>query len=413
MNCKEIKPLLSLYLDEQLDDADKIKVEEHLKSCADCSAYYNQLQKIQEMADEFEPGGDQEYWMRQKDTILEKIEQAEASGVTPIRAKKSRIMTYRVLAVAATITLVAILSIFELKYNEPEKLPFRKESAPAMKTLSAPGQPELKNDNLTGKTEVGQKEKVTIQGKSQVKGQAVEKEEAKAMAIPEPAVPEGKLTIEKDVEPVRPEAASLPAPESKPAVKEYPEISVKKNAVELSTRGSAEKAKPAIDKDKAQEETRYDQVTAVPKPGGSVAVSEEGAPINDYALSMTAKKSKMQMPEKGMGEEDSTKKEEYSKWREKVDSIEARYGYILSVHSDEIVSKSRLAPAEGSQQSKSLPPPPYSEMANAFYMLATVTPFDDEREAMILKLQRLAEVADSSSVKEIDEFINKLESKSK
>ncbi len=413
MNCEEIKHLLSLYLDKQLGDADRIKVEEHLKGCTDCTAYYNRLLKLQEMADEFKPGGDHDYWLKQKDIIIEKIEQAEASGVTPIRAKKSRIMTYRILAVAATITLVAILSIFELKYNEPEKLPFRKKSVPAMQTSSASVQPELKDNNLAQKTEVGQKEEVTIQDKSQVKGRAVEKEESRSMAIPEPAVPEGKLTIEKDVEPVRPEAASLPVPESKPAVKEYPEISVKKNAVEFSTRGSAEKAEPAIEKDKAREEKHFDQLMAVPKPGGSVAVSDEEAPVNDYALSLTAKKGKMQMPEKGSVEEGSIKNEEYSKWRGKVDSLEARYGYILSVHSDEIVSKSRLAQVADSRQSESLSTPPYSEMANAFYTLATVTPFDDEREAMIQKLKRLAEIADSSSVKEIDEFINKLESKSK
>jgi hypothetical protein len=49
-------------------------------------------------------------------------------------------------------------------------------------------------------------------------------------------------------------------------------------------------------------------------------------------------------------------------------------------------------------------------MADAFYNLALITPLDDERAAMLDKLKRLVQVADSSDVEEIEKFIDKLES---
>jgi len=143
MSCEKIRHLISMYIDDQLEPADSEKVKEHLAGCSDCSEYYNQLIKLQEIADDFEPGGEADYWLKQKDSIINKISEAESSGLTPVPAKRSRTRFYKILTIAATIALVAIISIFEVKYDNPDRLPFSKKSAPPVISRHAPDQSEL------------------------------------------------------------------------------------------------------------------------------------------------------------------------------------------------------------------------------------------------------------------------------
>jgi hypothetical protein len=69
-NCKDIKNILPLYLDNLLSDADKRAVEEHLKSCPRCGKALAQLQKTGKLVDslaEVEPPP----WFKQK--IMAKV----------------------------------------------------------------------------------------------------------------------------------------------------------------------------------------------------------------------------------------------------------------------------------------------------------------------------------------------------
>jgi predicted anti-sigma-YlaC factor YlaD len=49
MNHEKIKPLISSYLDGELDAGDKRTVEEHLASCPECRKEYEGLQKFEEV----------------------------------------------------------------------------------------------------------------------------------------------------------------------------------------------------------------------------------------------------------------------------------------------------------------------------------------------------------------------------
>ncbi len=46
MKCKDIKNLLSLYIDNELDSYRKNKIEEHLEECKKCKKYYYEILKL-------------------------------------------------------------------------------------------------------------------------------------------------------------------------------------------------------------------------------------------------------------------------------------------------------------------------------------------------------------------------------
>lgn len=61
MNCNEVRELLSLYIDDELDENEKLLVEEHLKTCEECQKeleeYKKIIQALQEIPDEEPPLG--------------------------------------------------------------------------------------------------------------------------------------------------------------------------------------------------------------------------------------------------------------------------------------------------------------------------------------------------------------------
>ena len=46
MNCAEIRTLLHGYVDGELDAANSLELERHLKTCAACAAEKNSLQSL-------------------------------------------------------------------------------------------------------------------------------------------------------------------------------------------------------------------------------------------------------------------------------------------------------------------------------------------------------------------------------
>lgn len=61
MNCNEVRDLLSLYIDDELDENEKLLVEEHLQMCEECQKeleeYKKIIQALQEIPDEEPPLG--------------------------------------------------------------------------------------------------------------------------------------------------------------------------------------------------------------------------------------------------------------------------------------------------------------------------------------------------------------------
>lgn len=49
MNCQETKKLIPVYLDDELEAADRQRVAEHLRACADCQAEVQAIEKSWEL----------------------------------------------------------------------------------------------------------------------------------------------------------------------------------------------------------------------------------------------------------------------------------------------------------------------------------------------------------------------------
>lgn len=113
MNCEKIKEKLSLYIDNLLepDEADEIK--RHIEGCENCRGYYNKLLKLGEMVDDFEISDKEEYWESQKEKVMEQIENVESGKIIEVQPVRKRYKLYKYLAVAASLALVAFVSIYE------------------------------------------------------------------------------------------------------------------------------------------------------------------------------------------------------------------------------------------------------------------------------------------------------------
>lgn len=53
-SCYDVKKLMSLYIDNLLDDKTKEKFEEHIKSCEDCCAELEKLKEVVGILNSFE-----------------------------------------------------------------------------------------------------------------------------------------------------------------------------------------------------------------------------------------------------------------------------------------------------------------------------------------------------------------------
>lgn len=122
MKCSEIRELLSLYIDNMLDDNQVKEVEEHLSSCDACRKEYNELKGIHELLGQAEmiPVPD-EFSFRLKKTLSEeKLKMIDEGLITKQPKKKNR---WRLITSVAAIFAVGILS-YGLYDNVMGNLPF-------------------------------------------------------------------------------------------------------------------------------------------------------------------------------------------------------------------------------------------------------------------------------------------------
>ena len=96
MKCKDVN--LNRYIDEELSQEASFKIEEHLKTCKDCSSAYEELQTINEFLSDYQ---DEEV----SDIVLEKI--ISLSRISVFEKFKKEIIS-----IAASILLFGTLGSF-------------------------------------------------------------------------------------------------------------------------------------------------------------------------------------------------------------------------------------------------------------------------------------------------------------
>lgn len=103
--CNEIKDLLSLYIDDMLDEEEKAKVSSHLEVCANCKTEYEFLNAIIKSTNKIE---EKELPSNFKDCLHEKLimEKKALKIIKDKRKFRKKLVTYTAIAAALTIIVV-------------------------------------------------------------------------------------------------------------------------------------------------------------------------------------------------------------------------------------------------------------------------------------------------------------------
>lgn len=151
MKCTEIRELLSLYIDNMLDENQVREVEEHLSSCDACRKEYNELKEIMELIGQAEmiPVPD-EFSFRMKKALREEKQKMIDEGLIarPLKKKKQ----WRIITSIAAVFAVGVIS-FSIYDNILGNIPFFNNSTDqAGPTAKLEESYDLKNDDSTGET---------------------------------------------------------------------------------------------------------------------------------------------------------------------------------------------------------------------------------------------------------------------
>jgi len=428
MISEEIKHLLSQYIDNQLDDTKRREVEEYLEKKPEIRQYYQQLLELEKKADELTLGGDESFWTSQKDSILEKIEQEEKSDKKKIvDLPKSRFnkLSYKIIAVAASIALVAFVSIFESQridttrpiFGDKEQKvvlshPPVTDTAPKQKAAETgePVQDEIPTQEKLSEIQPAP-EKIEPQADLYEAEKQADEIDADAEKIEkhEPA-PQHELAEPKLDQPptAKPEPAMKPAeftPEQEtPVIKKSQPSPEQKQKSSIDLTSGKEGGKSVTEKI-AMPTRLFDSLDRA----RTGILPEEN---KDISLSISVKGEKSGV---AASQEDTVslsgltqeQKESYYYWRNKADSESRKYDEILAGEKN---SKNMAADKIMSSKSSRLDDTELLEIAHTFHEFGKITPVENERIEMIEKLRHLRRRASSgNTVKKIEQYINDLE----
>lgn len=101
MNCTTVRPLIESHFDGELDPSQQVRVREHLDGCADCSAAYEELQRLRHDI------RSQSLYFHAPESLRRRVAASlrESAKAQPIQ----RVWPWRWIAVAASIVLTISL----------------------------------------------------------------------------------------------------------------------------------------------------------------------------------------------------------------------------------------------------------------------------------------------------------------
>lgn len=123
MDQKEIRKILGRYLDDEITGEKRNEIAEKIKNDPEWHQEYNRLLSLQSMAEKFEIEADESFWEQSREDILDRIDTGERrdAEITDINRRGKRGAIIKMLAVAASIALVAFISIYEFESVEPKQ----------------------------------------------------------------------------------------------------------------------------------------------------------------------------------------------------------------------------------------------------------------------------------------------------
>ena len=430
MISEEIKQLLSAYIDGQLEGKKSAEVEELLEASEEARQYYNRLLDLGKMADGLEMQANEGYWQEQKDKIISRIEEAEKQAITTLRVTRYKGLIYKLAAVAASIALVAFISIYESQQIESTQGIFFRENAPYLSVKKSP-------EGATGdKGERHRQSAVALKSIEAGPARDVKPEAEDAFGItdtqtesdkksPDVAIPtpvsdddfsEIKGTDEGRDKQSQPGPAVVSDKEDIDMKSESPRSGKAEKAefgalpVETPEKSGVRSSAPRIEKPLAKAEEAYEdtQYLSIIDWQSESEIQGEGATLQSVA-NQVARFTDRALPSEELGEividiSDSAHASDYAFWRAGFDSLEAEYGQLLSPHYWEMESKSRREISPDSLSSIVL------QLAGICYKVGLLTESKEERAVMKTKLEILSGNADDESRQKIGAYLRQLDS---
>lgn len=116
MNCIELEELISLYIDDMLDDHTKNIIEKHLQECMSCKTYYEELLTNIHLCQEMESVDVPEDFTEGLHAALLQIKEQDASQnesttQQPLLKRKNKKMNWKVWSSMAAVLIIFVLSI--------------------------------------------------------------------------------------------------------------------------------------------------------------------------------------------------------------------------------------------------------------------------------------------------------------
>jgi len=148
MDCRETQTLLTAFHDGELPDADRIRLENHLRGCPECGRLLADLARADEAAGVPDPGPG--YWDRFNARLAERIErEAEGPRVAVLRPKQGWMrqqLRFLVPAVAAAALVVVVVRFGGHSPVAPTPTFPPAESVPERSALDSAGQRMAKGE---------------------------------------------------------------------------------------------------------------------------------------------------------------------------------------------------------------------------------------------------------------------------
>lgn len=378
IDCDKIGKLLGQYLDGRLTRGKMGEVENHLIGCPQCRRRFEQMKKLESMAEDFQFEGNAEYWEGSREKILAGIPEGPPAEIVDVRGKGRAETWIRFTAVAASVVLVAFISYYEGWY--------KKESVKPIPFIEVENETEKETDEIKATTDGGAEQRVYGDKLQELEKlptkQATGEGNRLALKVEEPhsaLPPTEKMILESHLEPEEAKSAEInqPAAELAPEKKlivESPERQIMPAEPETLAAQGGEKLKKAAKADLGtvlKSESQELTYLAV-KPD---AIGADTADLAEYIL-----------------------------WKSRAEYLAARYAAYLSPHYTEAAVKRRIEQPADSLGAIFL------EMGEVFFNVGKLSLDSTEQREMLERLQRLRERADVKTSEKIQKFITSLES---
>lgn len=419
MNCENIKEKLSLYIDNLLDPDETNIIREHIETCDSCRDYYDKLLKLGQMVDRFDISDKEDHWEAQKDKVMEQIERAESEKIIKVQSIKKRGRFYKYMAVAASLALVAFVSIYESQefsqfnsmFDDSEEITTEQLSEiDSVEDISERGgqidetseETDVLSDEVEKVNDI--KRVVDLSRQIIIKPTSVPKKQViRSQAITEWNETAG-ITESQEAKPL----VGIPAPVGSSLKLGEPDV-VSTNykledvlqSIDISPRTNSIKLL-SINVPKADDKKEKIELSPEEMQKRAVENLRQSGKYNaDMAMSVGLDEDEVFMADLSADKDSAVT--EINIYKNRLDSLEEKYEGIYSPHYIESSAKGCVATYSASRP-VSLDPV-ILEIAETCFQVGILSLDENEREAMIKKLRRLSINGSPESIEKIQRYI--------